>query len=83
MSESISITSKVEAFYSSCATSSILPDKSAYSNRVAAAFGYSVEELQNIPENAKLGLSCGNPLSTANLKEVWRIFFTIDLTWLI
>ena len=66
-----SITSQVEAFYSSCATSSILPDKSAYNNRVATAFGYSAEELQSIPENAKLGLSCGNPLSMANLKEVW------------
>jgi hypothetical protein len=68
------VTAQVEAFYSSCAASSILPDKGAYNDRVATAFGYSAEELQAIPDNAKLGLSCGNPLSTANLKEVRRMF---------
>jgi arsenite methyltransferase len=68
------ITAQVEAFYSSCATSSILPDKDAYNDRVATAFGYSTEELQGIPDKANLGLSCGNPLSIANLKEVRQIF---------
>ncbi|MBB4658169.1 arsenite methyltransferase [Parvularcula dongshanensis] len=36
--------------------------------RVAAAFGYSPEELAAIPEGANLGLSCGNPTATAKLR---------------
>jgi arsenite methyltransferase len=68
------ITAQVEAFYSSCAASSVLPDKVAYNDRVASAFGYSAEELQSIPDKANLGLSCGNPLAIANLKKVRRIF---------
>ena len=63
------ITSQVEAFYGTCAgdTSS---NKDAYNQRIATAFGYSVEELQGIPGTANLGLSCGNPLATTNLKKV-------------
>ncbi len=38
-------------------------------DRVASAFGYTTEELFTIPVNSNLGLSCGNPLATANLKE--------------
>lgn len=37
--------------------------------RVAAAFGYSQEELAAIPEGSNLGLSCGNPTALANLRE--------------
>jgi hypothetical protein len=37
---------------------------------IASAFGYSVEELENVPEGANLGLSCGNPHGLANLKDV-------------
>ncbi|EGD94376.1 ubiE/COQ5 methyltransferase [Trichophyton tonsurans CBS 112818] len=44
-------------------------DDNAYSRKVAAAFGYSEEELANTPANANLGLSCGNPLALANLRE--------------
>ncbi len=36
--------------------------------RVAAAFGYSPEELAVLPEGANLGLSCGNPTATARLR---------------
>lgn len=36
---------------------------------VAQAFGYSAEELAAIPAEANMGLSCGNPLATAHLKE--------------
>jgi SAM-dependent methyltransferase len=36
---------------------------------VAHAFGYSAEELASIPAEANMGLSCGNPLATAHLKE--------------
>ena len=36
---------------------------------VAEAFGYSAEELDSIPAAANMGLSCGNPTATANLRE--------------
>ncbi len=35
---------------------------------VAEAFGYTAEELASIPAEANLGLSCGNPTATANLR---------------
>ncbi|MEM9021498.1 MAG: arsenite methyltransferase [Planctomycetota bacterium] len=36
---------------------------------VAQAFGYSAEELASIPAQANMGLSCGNPIALANLRE--------------
>lgn len=36
---------------------------------VAQAFGYSSEELTAIPAEANMGLSCGNPVAVANLRE--------------
>ncbi|KAL2174602.1 S-adenosyl-L-methionine-dependent methyltransferase [Thermothelomyces heterothallicus CBS 202.75] len=36
-----------------------------YSEAVAKSFGYSADELANIPQAANLGLSCGNPLAIA------------------
>jgi SAM-dependent methyltransferase len=35
---------------------------------VAQAFGYTSEELAALPAGANMGLSCGNPTATANLK---------------
>ena len=35
---------------------------------VAEAFGYSAEELDSIPAASNMGLSCGNPTATANLR---------------
>ena len=35
---------------------------------VAEAFGYSPSELAAIPAEANMGLSCGNPVATANLR---------------
>lgn len=35
---------------------------------VARAFGYSAEELASLPAEANMGLSCGNPTATANLR---------------
>lgn len=35
---------------------------------VAEAFGYTAEELMSIPAEANMGLSCGNPTATANLR---------------
>ncbi|KAK4463654.1 S-adenosyl-L-methionine-dependent methyltransferase [Cladorrhinum samala] len=40
-----------------------------YGEAVAKSFGYSQEELANIPEDANLGLSCGNPLAITSIKE--------------
>ena len=41
---------------------------------IARAFGYTPEQLLLIPENANLGLSCGNPLALAFLREVDHSF---------
>jgi len=35
---------------------------------VAEAFGYTAEELEAIPAEANMGLSCGNPIALANLR---------------
>jgi arsenite methyltransferase len=35
---------------------------------VAQAFGYTAEELAVLPAEANMGLSCGNPTATANLR---------------
>ncbi|KAK4173192.1 putative arsenite S-adenosylmethyltransferase [Triangularia setosa] len=40
-----------------------------YGQSVAKSFGYTEEELSNIPEDANMGLSCGNPLAITSLKE--------------
>src|SRR6185312_15637280 len=37
-------------------------------HRIAEAFGYSAEELSSIPAESNMGLSCGNPTATANLR---------------
>ena len=38
-------------------------------DRLARELGYSVEELQSLPDGANLGLSCGNPAALAALKS--------------
>jgi len=38
-------------------------------NNVARAFGYTKEQLESIPQEANLGLSCGNPVVGATLNE--------------
>ncbi|KAH1274448.1 hypothetical protein KXV81_004342 [Aspergillus fumigatus] len=40
-----------------------------YQTNVAKAFGYDPEDLKFLPENANLGVSCGNPLALASLRE--------------
>ena len=37
---------------------------------IAEAFGYTADELKSLPEEANLGLSCGNPTAIAKLEEV-------------
>lgn len=46
-----------------------------YGQAVAKAFGYSEDELANIPQESNLGLSCGNPLVLASIREVRRSTF--------
>ncbi|QDT53908.1 Arsenical resistance operon trans-acting repressor ArsD [Caulifigura coniformis] len=36
---------------------------------VAAAFGYSEQDLASLPPQANMGLSCGNPVALAGLRE--------------
>src|SRR6516165_9492647 len=35
---------------------------------LAAKLGYSVTEVQSLPEGTNMGLSCGNPAAIANLR---------------
>lgn len=42
--------------------------KSEGAKLVAQSFGYSIEELDSIPKEANMGLSCGNPVALASLK---------------
>lgn len=46
---------------SSCCTPDII--------KQAKAFGYSEQEIENLPEDAVMGLGCGNPTALAELKE--------------
>ncbi|MFA5293827.1 MAG: arsenite methyltransferase [Phycisphaerae bacterium] len=45
-----------------CGCGSSAPDK------LAEGIGYSSNELENLPDGANMGLSCGNPTAVANLK---------------
>ena len=54
--------------YGSVATSGLSTDHEGV-KAVAEAFGYTPEELASIPAEANMGLSCGNPTATANLRE--------------
>jgi len=53
--------------YGSVAKSDLSSDHAGV-KAVAEAFGYSAEELTSIPAEANMGLSCGNPTATANLR---------------
>lgn len=57
----------VKSKYGAAATSGLSTDHSGV-RAVAEAFGYSPEELASIPSEANMGLSCGNPTATANLR---------------
>ncbi len=62
------ITEVVKSKYGSVATSGLSGDQAGV-RAVGEAFGYSPEEMAFIPAAANLGLSCGNPTATANLKQ--------------
>ena len=57
----------VQSQYGATATSGLSNDDAGV-RAVAEAFGYSGEELASIPASANMGLSCGNPTATANLR---------------
>jgi 2-polyprenyl-3-methyl-5-hydroxy-6-metoxy-1,4-benzoquinol methylase len=57
----------VKSKYGAVATSELSSDHAGV-RAVAEAFGYSAEELASIPKEANMGLSCGNPTATANLR---------------
>lgn len=61
------IEQSVKSKYGAVAASSLSSDHAGV-RAVAQAFGYSPEELASIPAAANMGLSCGNPIATANLK---------------
>ena len=57
----------VKSKYGAVAESTLSTDHAGV-KAVAEAFGYSPEELTSIPAEANMGLSCGNPTATANLR---------------
>src|SRR5215217_5351151 len=61
------VTESVRAKYGAVARSGLSNDDAGVRG-VAEAFGYSQEELASIPAAANMGLSCGNPTATANLR---------------
>ena len=63
-----SIKDEVKSKYASVATSGLSTEHEGV-QAVAEAFGYTTEELSSIPAEANMGLSCGNPVASASLKE--------------
>lgn len=57
----------VQSKYGSVARSGLSSDHVGV-HAVATAFGYTPEQLASIPAEANMGLSCGNPTATANLR---------------
>ena len=66
MSETIS--DAVRKGYGTVAKSGLSSDQGNIKG-IANAFGYSDEELASIPAEANMGLSCGNPVAIASIKE--------------
>lgn len=66
MSEAIS--DAVRKGYGTVAKSGLSSDQGNIKS-IANAFGYSDEELASIPAEANMGLSCGNPIAIASIKE--------------
>ena len=62
-----SITETVRDKYAAVARSGLSNDSAAVQS-VAAAFGYSADELASLPSEANMGLSCGNPVAMAALR---------------
>jgi SAM-dependent methyltransferase len=54
-----------------CCSSPTLCDSNTLntSEEISQRIGYSEEEISSVPEDANLGLGCGNPVALASLKE--------------
>lgn len=63
-----SILNAVQDQYGAVARSELSNESQAV-QAVAKAFGYSPEELASLPPQANMGLSCGNPVAVAGLRE--------------
>jgi len=61
------IINQVRSSYAAVASSLLSSDHTGV-RAVAEAFGYTPEELASLPAEANMGLSCGNPTATANLR---------------
>lgn len=57
----------VQARYGAVAVRNLSSDQQGVRD-IAEAFGYTPEELESIPAEANMGLSCGNPTAMANLR---------------
>jgi len=58
----------VQKRYGEVAREEMNSKRSQAAKEIAASFGYTEEELAEIPEGASLGLSCGNPTAITHLK---------------
>src|SRR6476646_4959310 len=67
MSVQMNIQETIREKYGATATSGLSNNHEGV-RAVAEAFGYSADELSAIPAGANMGLSCGNPTATANLR---------------
>jgi arsenite methyltransferase len=65
-----SVYNLVRDSYGKIAEQASLQGDSVEKDKIAQAFGYSVEDLQSLPIGTNLGVSCGNPLATARLRNV-------------
>ncbi|MDP1796947.1 MAG: arsenite efflux transporter metallochaperone ArsD [Planctomycetaceae bacterium] len=63
-----SILTAVQDQYGAVARSGLSNESEAV-QAVAKAFGYTSEELASLPPEANMGLSCGNPVAVAGLRE--------------
>jgi arsenite methyltransferase len=59
---------EVREQYADVARGALSNDSNAVRS-IATAFGYSEDELRQLPSEANMGLSCGNPLALASLRE--------------
>lgn len=71
---------KVNDHYSSLARENTAANEE-HIRKVALSFGYNPADLSSIPDGANLGVSCGNPLAIAGLKEVslWPLLLSYSL----
>jgi arsenite methyltransferase len=60
----------VQARYGELAGRTSAAESKEYEESIARSFGYEASELSSLPQDANLGVSCGNPLAVANLREV-------------